>query len=336
LLKKNKGQIDVQIDLYSTGLNTLKETSSKVKDLEIDLKKIMVEVEEKTKATNILIEEVSRESAIAAEEQKAANIEEEKVTVLVGKANKIKAEAEEKFLEAKPKLERAEASLERLNEKDVTVFKGFKTPPALCVLSGKVLLFIFKGEKVDLFGEKDNESAWKKTLQALGNVKRFIQDLKRWSLDDARYMDPNICVQMHKLFDSGRFELKAVKNSSEAAYNMADWAYNIIDFNEAFRTVAPLDAMKQAAEEEVEEKSKELEVVIEKVRLINEKLAELQAKLDDVMEKKNAVEAEKEKYQAKLDRADKLVNGLAGENKRWTVSVGKLKEEVLSVIGDCL
>jgi dynein heavy chain len=336
LLAKNKGHIENQIELFSTGLHTLAETSSKVADLQKELEIIMKDVAEKTVATNKLIEVVNKESAIAAEEQKIASAEEDKVTVLVQKANAIKADAEEKFLAAKPKLEKAEAALERLNEKDITVFKGFKTPPAMCVLTGKVLLYIYKGEKVDLHGEKDNDSCWKKTLSALGNVKRFIVDLKRFSLDDAKYMDPSICVGMHKLFDSGRFELKAVKNSSEAAYNLADWAYNIIDFNEAFRIVQPLDELKITAEAEVEEKSKELEIVIERVRVINEQLAALQAKLDDVMEQKAIVEAEKEKYQNKLDRAGKLVNGLAGENKRWTIQVAQLKQEVLTVIGDCL
>jgi dynein heavy chain len=203
-------------------------------------------------------------------------------------------------------------------------------------MTGKVLLYIYRGEKVDFFSEKDNADCWKKTLNVLGNVKRFIQDLKRWSLDDAKFMDPQVCVNMHKLFDSGKFEKQAVMGASVAAYNIADWAYNIIDFNEAFRVVQPLEEQKIAAEKEVEEKSAELEVVIERVRVINEKLAELQAKLDDVMEQKNIVEAEKQKYQDKLERAGKLVNGLAGENTRWSASVVDLKKEVLSVIGDCL
>jgi len=36
----------------------------------------------------------------------------------------------------------------------------------MCFLTGKVLLYIDKGEKVDFFSEKDNAEAWKKTLSA--------------------------------------------------------------------------------------------------------------------------------------------------------------------------
>lgn len=52
--------------------------------------------------------------------------------------------------------------------------KNLKTPPALVVLTGKVLVFIFKGEKVDLFSDKDNDAGWKKAVNTMNNVKRFL------------------------------------------------------------------------------------------------------------------------------------------------------------------
>ncbi len=44
----------------------------------------------------------------------------------------------------------------------------------MVLLTGKVLLLIFKGEKVDLFSDKDNASAWKKAIKVMNNVKRFL------------------------------------------------------------------------------------------------------------------------------------------------------------------
>lgn len=48
----------------------------------------------------------------------------------------------------------------------------------MVMLTGKVLAFIFRGEKVDLFSDKDNEEAWKKAVKIMNNVKRFLVDLK--------------------------------------------------------------------------------------------------------------------------------------------------------------
>ena len=249
-------------------------------------------------------------------------------------ANAIKAEAEEKFLAAKPKLEAAEKALENLDEKSISVFKGFKSPPALCVLTGKVVLFIFKSEKVDLFGEKDNESGWKKTLVMLGNVKKFVADLKKFSFEDAKTLDQRIVNEMNKLINSGKFNVPDIFSSSQAAGNLGDWAHNIIAFNQAFTIVAPLEEKKNLAEAEVAEKTAELNIVKERVRVINEKLAGLKCQLDEAIENKRVVEEEKDRYQTKLVAAGKLVNGLAGENKRWTQMVKDLSVQTIDIIGD--
>lgn len=108
------------------------------------------------------------------------------------------------------------------------------------VLTGKVLAFIFKGEKVDLFSDKDNEAAWKKAVIIMNNVKRFLQDLKHFSSETAKNLDPNIKDKMKKLINSGKFNISDVMETSSAAGNLADWAHNIISFNEAFNIVEPL------------------------------------------------------------------------------------------------
>jgi hypothetical protein len=46
---------------------------------------------------------------------------------------------------------------------------------------------------------------------------------------------------MKKLIESGKFEINDVMETSQAAGNLADWAHNIIAFNEAFNIVEPLE-----------------------------------------------------------------------------------------------
>lgn len=77
--------------------------------------------------------------------------------------------------------------------------KNLKNPPKMVILTGKVLSFIFKGEKVDLFSDKDNDTAWKKAVIIMNNVKRFLQELKHFSNETAKYLDDNIKSKMQKL-----------------------------------------------------------------------------------------------------------------------------------------
>jgi dynein heavy chain len=120
------------------------------------------------------------------------------------------------------------------------------------------------------------------------------------------------------------------------AGNLADWAHNIISFNEAFNIVKPLEEEKNQAEETVKQKNKELKVVKERVRVLNEKVANLEKQLNEAEEQEKKVETERAHYQRKLEFAQKLVQGLASENERWMQSVKVLEDKRLTVIGDTL
>ena len=94
--------------------------------------------------------------------------------ILAKEANGVKEKAEKAFLEAKPKLENAQKALNKIEESKISIMKNLANPPKMVVLTGKVLAFIFKGEKVDLFSDKDNDAAWKKAKIIMNNVKRFL------------------------------------------------------------------------------------------------------------------------------------------------------------------
>lgn len=331
-----RAEIDNQINSLENGLYTISETQLKINDLEKELKVVMQEVEEKKLETTKLIEKVNFEKAIADEEGEKAKEEEIKTNELAAAANEIKEKAEQAYNNARPNLENAQEALGRLSESKIAVMKNLKAPPALVILTGKVMAYIFKGEKVDIFSDKDNEAGWKRAVNIMNNVKRFLQDLKAFSNETAKTLDPNIKENVKKLIQSGKFEVSAVMEVSTDAGNIADWAHNIIKFNESYNIVKPLEEEKNKAEETVRIKNKELEVVKERVHQLNLKVAELERQLREAEFEQSKVEAERAMYLRKLEAADKLVSGLASENKRWTLNVQSLNQQKFTVIGDTL
>lgn len=268
-LSQGREDIDHQIDNLNRGLSTLSETQNKVKDIEAQLKVIMEQVEKQTIETQSLIEIVNKERKEASEQQAKANIEEEETQKFAQEANEVKKRAELAYNLAKPKLDSATEALNRISEQKITIMKNLKSPPAMVMLTGKVLAFIYKNEKVDLFSDKDNDSAWKKACLIMNNVKRFLSDLKAFSTEEAKHLDPSVKDKVKKLIDSGKFNVDDVMETSQAAGNIADWAHNIIAFNEAFNIVEPLEEQKNKAEAILNQKNKELETVMEKVRALN-------------------------------------------------------------------
>lgn len=335
-LTKGRNEIETSIDNLIKGLTTLSETQSKVKEIEENLKEVMIDVEQKKAETNKLIEKVNVQKKDANEQQIMANEEERKTLELAAAANGIKEKAEMAYLDAKPKLEKAQEALSRLSADKVTIMKNLKSPPPLVMLTGKVVSYVFKGEKVDIFSDKDNDVAWKRACNIMNNVKRFLQDLAYFSNETAKSLDTTIKENVKKLIQSGKFNVDNVMEVSSAAGNLADWVHNIIDFNEAYNIVKPLEEEKNEAEELVRAKNKELEVVKEKVRVLNDKLSNLEKQLNEAEEQERKVETERTHFQRKLDAAQKLVSGLSSEYTRWIQNVEVLKTKRLTVIGDTL
>lgn len=68
---------------------------------------------------------------------------------------------------------------------------------------------------------------------------------------------------------------------SFAASKLCAWAVNIVIFNKIFKKVQPLVEERDRASAEVEEKQKELAIVKEKVRVLNEKVTALKKNLEE-------------------------------------------------------
>ena len=83
-----------------------------------------------------------------------------------------------------------------------------------------------------------------------------------------------------------------MKGKSIAAAYLCSWIVNIVKFNTIYKKVKPLKDSSDAAEALANEKLAELAIVLEKVRLINEKVDALKQKLFEAEEQKRKVEQE--------------------------------------------
>jgi dynein heavy chain len=120
-----------------------------------------------------------------------------------------------------------------------------------------------------------------------------------------------------KIIENPEYNESNMKTKNFAASKLCAWSTNIVTFNRIFKEVKPIVERKDKASEEVEQKKRDLAIVKERVRVLNEKVEALTRQLEEAMEVKEAVEADAERCENKLKAAIKLVEGLSGENKRW-------------------
>jgi dynein heavy chain len=167
----------------------------------------------------------------------------------------------------------------------------------------------------------------------MNNPKKFIEDIQGFDGDN---IDEWKLEALKPVMAQDFFTKEIMMGKSQAAAFLCAWVINIVVYNTIFKKVKPLKDAADLAQSTAEQKQAELAVVIEQVRVINEKVDGLKQQLADAVAAKKKVEDEAQELLDQLGLANRLTNGLADENKRWNVNVVTMKGERTTMIGDAL
>jgi len=114
----------------------------------------------------------------------------------------------------------------------------------------------------------------------------FLEYLKKYDKDNiAEWMK----VEVKKLMAKDYFNETKMKAKSVAAANLCAWVVNVIEYNDIYVKVKPLQEEAERAEKEAKEKGEELRIVKEKVAVVVAKVNALREQLAEAEDKKQAV-----------------------------------------------
>jgi len=218
----------------------------------------------------------------------------------------------------------AEDAVACLDVKAIQELKSLANPPPDCVVVTKAVL-ILKGEK--------KNHGWPQAQKMMNNPKSFLESVQKYDGDNIAEW---ILKDLEPILSSESFTFENMQKKSSAAANLCKWVINIVIYNTIFKKVKPLMESAEAAEKLANEKLAELAIVMEKVRVIVEKVDGLKAQLDAAVAKKKAVEDDANALALNLSFANRLVTGLADENVRWTRNVKQFQTEKMTMIGNAL
>jgi len=218
----------------------------------------------------------------------------------------------------------AEDAVACLDVKAIQELKALANPPPDCVVVTKAVL-ILKGEK--------KNHGWPQAQKMMNNPKAFLESVQKYDGDNIAEW---ILKELEPILSSESFTFENMQKKSSAAANLCKWVINIVIYNTIFKKVKPLMESAEAAEKLANEKLAELAIVMEKVRVIVEKVDGLKAQLDAAVAKKKAVEDDANALALNLSLANRLVTGLADENVRWTRNVKQFQTEKMTMIGNAL
>uniref|UniRef100_A0A8C8WRI9 Dynein axonemal heavy chain 17 n=1 Tax=Panthera leo TaxID=9689 RepID=A0A8C8WRI9_PANLE len=328
LLARKRMELVAKIERLENGLMKLQGTASQVDDLKAKLAIQEAELKQKNENADKLIQVVGVETEKVSKEKAIADEEEAKVEVINKNVTEKQKACETDLAKAEPALLAAQEALDTLNKNNLTELKSFGSPPdAVVNVTAAVMILTAPGGKIP------KDKSWKAAKIMMGKVDTFLDSLKKFDKEHI----PEACLKAFKPYQGNpTFDPEFIRSKSTAAAGLCSWCINIVRFYEVYCDVAP---KRQA----LEEANAELAEAQEKLSRIKNKIAELNANLSNLTSAFEKATAEKIKCQQEADAtnrvislANRLVGGLASENIRWAESVKNFKSQGVTLCGDVL
>ncbi|KAM6343872.1 dynein axonemal heavy chain 9 isoform 1-T1 [Alca torda] len=327
LLKKGK-DLKAKMERLENGLEKLNSTSAQVDELKAKLAAQEVDLKQKNEDADRLIQVVGLETEKVSREKAIADEEEQKVALITQEVEQKQKDCEEDLAKAEPALEAAQAALNTLNKKNLTELRSFGSPPsAVSNVTAAVMVLMAPGGKIP------KDRSWKAAKAAMARVDGFLDSLIKF---DKENIHENCLKALQPYLEDPKFKPEFVTTKSYAAAGLCSWVVNIVRFHEVYCDVEPKRQALSKANAELAAAQEKLASIKAKIARLNENLAKLTAKFEKATSDKLKCQQEAEATACTIALANRLVGGLASENVRWVEAVKDFKQQQSTLCGDVL
>ncbi|XP_074870532.1 dynein axonemal heavy chain 17 isoform X2 [Carettochelys insculpta] len=328
LLSKKRRELISKIDRLENGLMKLQSTASQVADLKAKLAVQELELKHKNEDADKLIQVVGVETEKVSREKAIADEEELKVQIINTNVAEKQRACETDLAKAEPALLAAQEALDTLNKNNLTELKSFGSPPEAVVnVTAAVMILTAPAGKIP------KDKSWKAAKIMMGKVDSFLDSLKKFDKEHI----PEACLKAFKPYQSDpTFDPEFILSKSTAAAGLCSWCLNIVRFYEVYCDVAPKRQALEEANAELAEAQDKLSRIKNKIADLNANLATLTAEFEKATAEKIKCQQEADATNRVITLANRLVGGLASENVRWAESVENFREQEKTLCGDVL
>ncbi|XP_071797739.1 dynein beta chain, ciliary isoform X1 [Asterias amurensis] len=328
LLGQKSKELTAKMERLENGLTKLQSTAQQVDDLKAKLASQEAELKLKNEDADKLIQIVGVETEKVSKEKAIADEEEKKVAAINLAVSKKARECEEDLAKAEPALKAAQEALNTLNKNNLTELKSFGSPPSQVVfVSAGVMVLLAPNGKVP------KDRSWKAAKVMMAKVDAFLDQLINY---DKEHIPESSLKAVRPYIDNPDFDPELIRSKSNAAAGLCSWAINIVKFYEVYCDVEPKRLALQKANDELQAAQDKLTIIKAKIAELDSNLAELTAKFEKATGDKLKCQQEAEATNNTITLANRLVGGLASENVRWGEAVAAFKEAEKTLPGDVL
>ncbi|KAK0701769.1 dynein heavy chain, N-terminal region 1-domain-containing protein [Lasiosphaeria miniovina] len=324
LYNEKREDLEEQQRHLNVGLEKLRDTVDKVRDLRVSLAEKKAQLEQKDAEANEKLQRMIADQR-EAEQRKNTSLE---IQVALEKQEAEVASRKKIVLQdlakAEPAVEEAKASVSNIKRQHLTEVRSMPTPP-----SGVRLAL---DSVCTLIGHKVND--WKQ-IQAVVRRDDFIASIINFN--NEKQMTKALRLKMRNEFLANpEFTFEKVNRASKACGPLVQWVEAQVTYAEILDRVGPLREEVNLLEEQALQTKAEAKAVEMTIDNLETSIATYKTEYASLISETQAIKSEMSRVQFKVDRSVKLLDSLSSERTRWEEGSKSFETQISTLVGDVL
>jgi dynein heavy chain 1 len=324
LYTEKREDLEEQQRHLNVGLEKLRDTVDKVRDLRVSLAEKKEQLERKNAEANEKLarmledqKEAETRKATSLEIQAAleiqeANVAQRRTLVLNDLAN------------AEPAVIEAQKSVSNIKRQHLTEVRSMGSPPQGVRLALESVCTLL-GHKIE---------NWK-SVQAVVRKDDFIASIVNY--DNEKQMTKNLRLKMRNEFlNDENFTYEKVNRASKACGPLVQWVQAQVNYSEILDRVGPLREEVGMLEEQALQTKAEAQAVENTINALEQSIATYKTEYAELISQTQAIKTEMARVQFKVDRSVRLLESLSSERTRWEEGSKSFETQISTLVGDVI
>ncbi|KAI1416726.1 cytoplasmic dynein heavy chain [Hypoxylon sp. FL1857] len=324
LYNEKREDLEEQQRHLNVGLDKLRDTVEKVRDLRASLAEKKTQLEAKDAEANEKLQRMVADQR-EAEQRKATSLE---IQAALEKQEAEVAERKEIVLndlaKAEPAVEEAKASVSNIKRQHLTEVRSMGSPPQGVRLAMESVC--------TLLGHKIPD--WK-SVQAVVRRDDFIASIVNFD-NEKQMTKPLRTLMRTKFLNDKDFTYEKVNRASKACGPLVQWVEAQVNYSEILDRVGPLREEVDQLEEQALQTKAEAKAVENTITSLEQSIATYKTEYAALISETQAIKAEMSRVQFKVDRSVRLLDSLSSERTRWEEGSKSFETQISTLVGDVL
>ncbi|KAL8700215.1 MAG: hypothetical protein Q9224_001067, partial [Gallowayella concinna] len=324
LFGEKREELEEQQRHLNIGLEKLRDTVDKVRDLRASLAHKKTQLELKDAEANEKLQRMIADQR-EAEQRKSTSL---KIQADLEKQEEEVAKRKEvvnaDLAKAEPAVMSAQESVRNIKKQHLNEVRSLPNPPTGVKLALEAVCTLL-GHKVD---------SWK-TIQGLVRRDDFIASIVGY--DNEQQMTRTHRLKMQNDFLSkDEFTYERVNRASKACGPLVQWVEAQVNYSAILDRIGPLREEAAQLEDRALQTRAEAQAIEKQITTLEKSIARYKSEYASLISETQAIKTEMSRVESKVDRSVKLLDSLSSERTRWEQGSKSFETQISTIVGDVL